>query len=317
MKATSPKSVAKRAGRTSIAWPPFAKKLASALATLEENQFLVLSVKQSNRFVQFAAQGAFGMRAETTSNNYLHKQEQLDARQIAALLALGWSDPTGSHSESTPENDPDGSPNFFSEFNNPVPFDEVADLTIQTLTQILRVPHPGFLEYSGFDVQGNLIAFPELGLRATSPAKSSDGLLGLSEQLLTTLKQMTGIADLTFDEDGDIGIQYGSALTFVRIIGNPRYVRFYSAILRKVEESGDLFSRLNDMNANERATRFVLQNGVLYAWAETPAQPFVSDHVVQIYQRFCAVVDGMGSLLQAEFGGLTSFSETPTSPTRH
>ena len=53
----------------SVDWPPFAKTLASVLAKLEEDQFLIVPVKQSNQYVQFAAQGSFGMRTETTSNH--------------------------------------------------------------------------------------------------------------------------------------------------------------------------------------------------------------------------------------------------------
>lgn len=41
------------------------------------------------------AQGSFGMRAETTSNSYLARSEQLDPRQIAALTEAGWAAPTG------------------------------------------------------------------------------------------------------------------------------------------------------------------------------------------------------------------------------
>ena len=130
------------ASNFSVAWPPFAQKLAAVLAKLEEDQYLVLEVKQSDRFIQFAAQGAFGIRVETTSNHYLRKQEKLDARQIAALIKVGWRAPTGKPTDSTPESDPDGSPNFFAEFLTPVSFEEVANLTIRTFTEILRVPHP-------------------------------------------------------------------------------------------------------------------------------------------------------------------------------
>jgi hypothetical protein len=105
--------------RLSVAWPPFAEKLAAALAKLEEDQYLILLVKRSNRFVQFAAQGSYGMRVETTSNAYLSKPEKLNERQVVMLLQSGWSDSTASPDESTPENDPDGSPNFFVEFPDP------------------------------------------------------------------------------------------------------------------------------------------------------------------------------------------------------
>ena len=133
--------------RLSAAWPPFARQLAEVLEALDEDQFLILSVKRSNRFVQFAAQGSFGMRVETTSNSYLAKADQLDLRQISALTDLGWKDPTGTPVESTPEADPDGSPNFFVEFPVPVSFDAVADLAVRTISEVLRLPHPGSLEY--------------------------------------------------------------------------------------------------------------------------------------------------------------------------
>src|SRR5450830_198077 len=74
----------------SVAWAPFSQKLAAALAKLEEDQFLILSVKRSNRFVQFAAQGSFGMPMETTSNSDLAKTEQLDQRHISILIVAGW-----------------------------------------------------------------------------------------------------------------------------------------------------------------------------------------------------------------------------------
>lgn len=132
--------------RGSIAWPPFEDRLTAVLGALEEEQVLIISVKNTNRFVQFVAQGPFGMRAEATSNRYLAQSERLDPAQIAELVAAGWRNPTGSPEESTPEDDPDGSPNFFVEFPAPVRSAEVAKMAVHTLASIMRVPHPWFLE---------------------------------------------------------------------------------------------------------------------------------------------------------------------------
>ena len=101
-----------------------------------------ISTKHGNHFVQFAAQGAYGMRAETTSKSYLEKREKLSAPQIRALCDLGLSDPRGSPDEATPEQDPDGSPNYYKEFKPPVAFELIADLTVRTLAEVLRVPAP-------------------------------------------------------------------------------------------------------------------------------------------------------------------------------
>ena len=49
-------------------WQPFADRLAAALATLEDDQNLILAVEHRQRFVQFAGAGASGLRAESVSN---------------------------------------------------------------------------------------------------------------------------------------------------------------------------------------------------------------------------------------------------------
>jgi hypothetical protein len=115
--------------------------------------------------VQFAAQGKSGMRIETTSNSYLPKQEQLNEQQIAALIQTGWNAPTGNPDEATPELDPQGSPNYYADLPVPVPFKKLAKMTARTLSEILRVPHPGYLEYTAMKAKGEVIDLPELGLR--------------------------------------------------------------------------------------------------------------------------------------------------------
>ena len=301
----------------SVAWPPFERKLADALEKLDEDQCLIVLVKHSNRFVQFAAQGSHGMRIETTSNSYLAKPDKLNGRQVATLLGAGWSRPTGSPTESTPENDPDGSPNFFVEFPIPVPFEAVASLCVRTFADILGVPHPGALEYSAFEIEGKDFALPELGLRLAKSASPAKGRKSVSKALLDALKEITGLKNLNFDRDGDIAIPYGSALTFVRLIDEPPYVHIYSPILREVEEDADILGRLNDMNAREPLMRFMLRNETVYATAALCAAPFVSEHLTQAFTHFCAVADGVDSLLQEEFGGKTAFAEPMQSSMKH
>jgi len=155
----------KPTNKISRAWAPFTHRLAAILETLEEDQFLILSVKHSYRFIQFAAQGSFGIRIETASNCYLDRPEQLNEEQVASLIAAGWESPTGSPTESIAENDPDGSPNFFADFPAPVSFESVASLAVRTLSEILRVPHPGSLQYLAFDDDNQEILLPELGLK--------------------------------------------------------------------------------------------------------------------------------------------------------
>src|ERR1700674_4535624 len=276
----------------SVAWPPFAKKLAGVLEKLEEDQYLVLSVKGSHRFVQFAAQGSFGMRVETTSNSYLGKPERLNKRQISSLIDVGWHAPTGSPTKSTPKKDPDGSPNFFVDFPAPVAFDAVMNLTVRTLAEILGVPHPGSLEYESFDVEGKAIALPELGLKVAKRAPVADSQEDVSQMLLNTLREATGLSDLKYDDHGDIGIRYGSAVTFVRLASDQSCVLIHASLLSDVEESPELFTRLNDINGSERPMHFFFRNGVIFGVANLSAVPFVRALVAQTILHFCAIADG-------------------------
>jgi hypothetical protein len=313
-------AIPKRESRLSVAWPTFAQKLASALEILVEDQFLIISVKHSNQYIQFAAQGSFGLRMETTSNSYLAKSEQLNERQIADLIDAGWHVPSGTPADASPENDPDGSPNFFVEFAAPVSCEAVAALAIRTLSEILRVPHPAFLQYRAIDdTEGKwaAIELPDLGLKIDKPAQQTNSNDDLPQLLLATLKETTGISDLDFDSDGDIGLRYGSAVTFVRLLRDSLYVRIYSPILREVEECPGIFARLNDINANETLMRFIFRNGVLYCVADVSAVPFVSDHIAQAFVHFCAIADGMDSLLREEFGGQTAFDDLMPSSLKH
>ena len=303
--------------RVSVAWPSFQSKLAVALGNLEEDQFLVLSVKRSERFVQFAAQGSFGMRAETVSNDYLDEPERLDEGQVSTMIEAGWHAPTRSPDDSTPQDDPDGSPNFFTDFPVPVSFEAIAKLTVRTLTDVLRVPHPGFLEYKAFDADGEPIALPELGLKLARSGSQADNQQDLSQLLLATLAETTGIGNLDFDDDGDVGIRSGSALAFVRLLDNPPQVRIFSPILRNVEEPDGVLARLNEFNARETLMRFTFRNGSIFGEAHISAAPFVSAHVAQAIVHFCGVADGMGCLLQREFGGRTSFGESMPSLLKH
>lgn len=302
----------------SVAWPPFAQKLAAALEKLEEDQFLILSVKRSNRFIQFAAQGSFGMRVETTSNSYLAKPEQLNERQIATLIDAGWHDPTGTPSESTPEDDPDGSPNFFVEFPAPVSFEAVANLTVRTLAEILRVPYPGALQYEAFDEGGEAIALPELGLKQAKRMSQDSSKGDVAQQLLLTLRGLTGISDLDFNETGSIiNFCIDNVPTFVVIFDKQTYVRIGAPILTELEKTPDILALLNDINAGMPIIHFFFRDRAVYGIIDIPATPFVADHIAHALKLLCAAPDVIGKQLHEKFGGRMALVESFPSSMKH
>ena len=300
----------------SVDWPPFAKTLAAVLGKLEEDQFLIVSVKRSNRYVQFAAQGSFGMRAETTSNHYLPETEQLTQAQIADLVEAGWNPPTRPPAESTPEADPDGSPNFFIDFRKPGNFTKVSRKAVSALAGILGVPHPGYLEYTLFDADGNTITVPELGLKCgdAEPPTDPDPL---PSRLLATVRELTGIPDLGFDDDGDIALNYGPVTAFVRLIDGPPRVAIFSPLLTEVEKTPALLARLNELNSGRAHLHFYARMNVVFAVTEIPAEPYVPDQVSIAVQDFCVTAEGAHEILSAEFGSPEYFPGAAPGTIRH
>jgi len=90
----SPIHAAPKQDSSREAWSRFADRLVNALIGLEEDEYLVLSIKGTNHYVQFMDQGAYGMRVETVSDYYLPEDEHLTEEDYAALMKMGWSAPT-------------------------------------------------------------------------------------------------------------------------------------------------------------------------------------------------------------------------------
>lgn len=283
-------------------WPLFTQNLCSVLAALEEDQYLIVSIKRTGQFIQFAGQGSFGMRCETSSNEFVSKAGQLDDLQLNAMTALGWMPPTGTLSEATPENDPDGSPNYYIDCLVPHNFTEIAQRTTDTFTKVLRVPHPGFLEYEAFDSEDRLLNFPSLGLKR-SQVQAPVNVEMLVKSLLSNLQAITGIKDLDFDGDGDIGLTRDDLPVFVRFAGSTPHVRFHTPLLQNIEESPGLLSALNELNSIDSLHVFV-REGTLIAFLDIPATPLVPEHIQRGLQKFCDEALGIKVWSELEFGGI-------------
>ncbi len=305
--------------RMSVAWPPFEKRLATALAKLEEDQFLILCVKGTNRFVQFAAQGSHGMRMEATSNAFLKRKQKLSTEQIAQMIAGGWRGPTGAHHEATPELDPDGSPNFYREFPRPVRFKRLATLAVQTLREIMGVPHPLFLQYEAYDTQHRTQDLSELGLmRSARGARGDDQSAAmLTERLLSTLKAATGVEDLAADADGDIPLAFNGSPIYFSVIGGSSLIRICAPILERVAANPKVFELLNELNAGRALLRLVYRDTTLFAVADHVAQPYVGVHVETLLKMFSEAVSTLGARLQPQIGGRTAHDLVAPGATVH
>ena len=287
--------------RVSEGWKDFEGRLTKALKAMVEDDYLIVSVKQTNRFVQFSAQGAHRMRAEATSNPFLRGTDRLSDEQISQMKKQGWFPPTGKPKKATPERDPDGSPNFFRDFSSPPPCAKIAALAVRTFVKVFTVPSPWFLEYRAFDSDGNEESLAELGLKRTT-LDPQIKMVDLANRLLSTLRESSGLCDLDFDKDGDVGLSYGSITVYVCLVGSPPQVRFVAPLVSGVRDSDRLFRRLNEINARFGPVHFLFLQGIIFAANDIPAWPYVAEHVARTLEQFSEVADGIDDFLQVEFG---------------
>lgn len=296
-------------------WALFESRLAQILEALEEGQFLVLSPKQGCLFVQFAAQGSVGLRVEAISNHYLPESAQLGTSQVQSLAALGWRFPTGAPQESTPEKQPDGSPNFFRDYPRPVPIADVTRLAGRTLAEVHGIAHPGSLDYQAFDTAGRQILLPTLGLlrrpSVPSPVKAPAAPVDdLRKRLLQTIRRACRTTDLEYDSEGYLSLRFGGVVVIVQVMDDPALIRIASPVLGNVESTPALQVRLNEMNAALPYARLHVEDHIVYLTAEVPSVPFVPDHVQQVFNVVSKVADGIDEELQVQFGGRTAFGES-------
>jgi hypothetical protein len=141
-------------------WERFTDDLIVCLADLQEDEFLILSAKKAKYYyVQFAAQGKFGMRAEASDNFYIPPEAQLSADDYAAMVSLGWRIPSAA------DPDAESTPNFYLDLRNPVDIESLVQLATRTLRRTYKVKHPGTLQYKAFASNGMQIRFPTLRLK--------------------------------------------------------------------------------------------------------------------------------------------------------
>lgn len=290
-------------------WRAFADRLAAALAALGEDHNLILLDGHRHRFVQFTGSGTSGLRAEAVSNAYLAETDQLTGDQVAVLLAAGWRRPTHTPDAVVAKRGPLGTPNFFADFDAPVPFEGVADFAVRTLVQVFEVSHPDQLVYDAFHTKGGQISFPDLCRREAQRADSAaESESSIAQELLAAIREVTGLGDLEFDSDGDICLPHVSQVVFLRRLGETPFVRIWSPLVRGVDETPELLAQLNSLNASAGLVRFSVLDGVIFAEADVAAEPIVARHFDLALRRFFAGTDGVDVNLQRDFGGRTTYN---------
>ncbi len=279
-------------------WLDQAERLARVLEQMQDGEFLIISVKNSNRYVQFSAQGARGFRVESTCNTFPKAADQLGPQALRKLRALGWREPTGDLRQSTPMKDPEGSPNFHQDFELGDGYAAMAELTVRTLREVHHAPSPIFLEYCAFDERGNQLSYDELWITRTIYGRTAkENKLG--KMLRRAMRECTGLAELDYETDGKLCLAYGAAILRVEVVGTLPIIEFSTVLVHSVGENRAVLEWINELNQRHAEVKFVRSGAGIKAATSVLAHPFIAGHVVSTMNHLMRVIEDVWILMPA------------------
>ena len=133
---------------------------------MHKGEYLIISHKAVNYFVQFAAEGDQGILTEAVSNHFIEPLSAvLTVDDYERMTSLGWNGATCPPPVGRAARAPKGRcPNFFRNFRLPVDLRELAELAVRTLREVYQVRTIRELEYKAFSEGGTSIRFPLLSI---------------------------------------------------------------------------------------------------------------------------------------------------------
>jgi len=300
------------------AWTGFEVRLTAALAAMQHATYLVVSVATDSRsganaYVQFAQGGLVGFRAEAAGNHWLPPGHGLGPVQEERLADLGWQRP-GPASQGR---------NWVHEWQEPVPFAEVAAGAVTTLREVYGAVTPDDLRYrsGAFPAHHGPIPEPDLGIPPdrqvpefpaaavvpgqTHPNPEPDEA---EASLRAALAEFISGADLVPDGDGDLPIRVGSALMFVRpVAGLPPLLQVFSPLVSGVEVTPTLLEALNDINRHILFGRVFWSDREVVVSMELTAVGVTAAQIAFACVQLGNLADHLDDVLRGRFGGRTMF----------
>jgi hypothetical protein len=311
------------AGDPLEAWSAFEARLAETLRAMDKATYLVISIAGAPRggasdYVQFAQGGLLGFRAEAAGNHFLPAGHGLGEEQEERLESLGWQRP-GAGSQGR---------NWVREWEEPVPFAEVASIAVRTLREVYGAAIPDDLRYrsGGFPAHHGPVSEPDLGIPPDRPASPPPGTPSIREHihpgaepdeaeatLETALAEFIAGADLVADQDGDLPIRVGSALLFVRpLAGRPPLLQVFSPIVSGLDVTPALLEALNDVNRHILFGRVFWTEREVVVSMELTAVGITASQLAFACVQLGNLADHLDDVLRGRFGGRTMFEVPKT-----
>lgn len=117
--------------------------------------------------------------------------------------------------------------------------------------------------------------------------------------------EVLGVEKVQSDPQGDIPIRAGSSVCVARLMDGPSgpMFRVFSPLLRGVETSAELMSKLNELNVRAPYVRFFHAEDVVYCGMDLLADNIQREEIDNAIAAISYHADHLDDLLQKEFGG--------------
>ena len=142
------------------------------------------------------------------------------------------------------------------------------------------------------------------------PVSGKEMITASDGSLLGNVKEAVGRLysrepdDVFVDSDGDVVIPNGSSVVFIRISSEPVSIKLFSILLSDVSESADLFSTINEINANIFVGFLYYENNRVYLQHTVLADGGLSvQTLIQTIDCITDLADFFDDKLQERFGG--------------
>lgn len=294
-------------------WNTFEGRLAESLRTLEDTQYLILSHPKTCYFVQYAAQAEGALRAEAVSNHHIAPRHRLGNDQELRLIELGWEPPT--HQPEADDAEPDGSPNWYHDWESPVDWAAVAKVAVLTLREVYGVTSPRVLQYYGFEPGAGTLVLPSLGLDRERRVKRPElvrveWLQELKREVERSLLPGLECFAIRRLESGELLTQTPQSLVTVREMENPFQLLLTAHLLHEVETWPKVLEVINRYNSSLTVGRLFASHGAIVLDHAISAEPFVAHHLIGTLALMHELVRKLAGELHEELGGVLTQPES-------
>ncbi|MCC2593118.1 YbjN domain-containing protein [Tessaracoccus sp. OS52] len=273
---------------TNMAWQAFTERLDEVLSVMDASADLTISVSRSGASYDVPPAIRFSMvRPGIVEATLLGPDD-------ARLGELGWV----AHADGTERVEVDQEESR-----------RLAEITTATLSEVLGVLHPVFLEpdqlaelLSGVPHSDDEPIVEPLPRSVARPANQEELDAMVDEELVREF----GHPPMR-NADGDVAIRVGSTMIFLRTTPDARELLLFAALVHDVAGRSRACEILNDLNVEARYCRFALHRDRVFVQLSVFTQPFVPEHLRHALDAISKVADAIDDELATRLSGRTTF----------